>query len=146
MGSELWRRQRRPIPAVGHVLTTAAPCLLPEPRGLTERRVNLKCGVGYARRHVVMETPEAPSGPIRRIRCLMSPGQCQTYGREDDRNDATNARLVSHQEGTHTLERYYRIWNRRRGSSRTPSGTHGITRCVAWIQSCGDANAGPFLP
>jgi hypothetical protein len=47
--------------------------------------VLIKCGVGCARRHVVMETPEAPSGPIRRIQCLMSPGQCQTYGREDDR-------------------------------------------------------------
>ena len=46
--------------------------------------VLIKCGVGCARRHVVMETPEAPSGPIRRIQCLMSPGQCQTYGREDD--------------------------------------------------------------
>ena len=38
--------------------------------------VLIKCGVGCARRHVVMETPEAPSGPIRRIQCLMSPGQC----------------------------------------------------------------------
>ena len=47
-------------------------------------RVNLKCGVGCACRHVVVETPEAPSDPIRRKQCLMSPGQRQTYGREDD--------------------------------------------------------------
>jgi hypothetical protein len=29
------------------------------------------------------------------------------------------------------LERYYRLWSRRRGSSRAPSGTHSTTRCVA---------------
>ena len=52
--------------------------------------------------------------------------------------------LVSHQEGT--LERYYRLWSRRRGSNRASSGTHSTTRCVAWIQSCGDADSGPFLP
>ena len=34
-----------------------------------------------------------------------------------------------HQE--RALERYYRLWSRRRGSSRAPSGTHSTTRCVA---------------
>ena len=52
--------------------------------------------------------------------------------------------LGSHQEGT--LERYYRLWSRRRGFNRASSGTHSTTRCVAWIQSCGDADTGPFLP
>ena len=36
------------------------------------QNVLIKCGVSCARRHVVMETPEAPGGPSRRIRCLMS--------------------------------------------------------------------------
>ena len=92
---------------------------------------------------MVMVTSEAPGGPSRRMRCLMSGPVADLWprGRPDD---ATNARLVSHQE--RALGRYYRLWSRRRGSICAPSGTHSTAWYVAWIQSYGDADAGPFLP
>ena len=40
-----------------------------------------------------METPEAPGGPTRRIRCLMSGPVADLWPRGRP-NDATNARLV----------------------------------------------------
>ena len=57
------------------------------------QNVLIKCGVSCARRHVVMETPEAPGGPSRRIRCLMSGPVADLWPRGRP-NDATNARLV----------------------------------------------------
>ena len=85
---------------------------------------------------MVMVTSEAPGGPSRRMRCLMSGPVADLWprGRPDD---ATNARLVSHQE--RALGRYYRLWSRRRGSICAPSGTHSTAWYVAWIQSYGDA-------
>ena len=111
--------------------------------GACSEHVLIKCGVGCARWHVVMETPEAPGGPSRRIRCLMSGPVADLWPRGRP-NNATNARLVSHPHPTRKVRwnAVIVIWSRRRGSNRASSDTHSTTRCVAWIQSCGDADAG----
>ena len=82
MDSELWRRRRRPIRSVRHVLTTAAPCLLPACSERVNQVLSRLCAsarVGtwlwrHQRHQVVPSDVYAAQCPV----------QWPTYGREDD--------------------------------------------------------------